>query len=224
VGDYTVTLTAVNLFGVDSITGTVTVALAPTARFTTTTPTAAAAPTQFNNASTGDNLAYLWDFGDGSAPVTATHPIHIYEAAGVYTATLTAVNPVGSDTFSATVRVMARPSASLSGPAQGNVGGRLYFSATANGEELLYRWEFGDGSPPLAEPNVSHVYAAPGVYTVTLTVTNPVGAAAATQLVNIDPTYYLFVPYTGGGGVANPEDRRITAPLVRPGTTTSGSR
>jgi len=35
---------------------------------------------------------YLWDFGDGSAPVPTAEPIHAYTQPGTYTITLTAIN------------------------------------------------------------------------------------------------------------------------------------
>jgi glucose/arabinose dehydrogenase/PKD repeat protein len=45
-----------------------------------------------------------------------------------------------------------------------------------DGDVLTYRWSFGD-SQFSAEPNPSHVYAAPGVYQVALTVSDPFGAS-----------------------------------------------
>ncbi len=49
----------------------------------------------FNNMST-DATSYLWDFGDGNTS-TDVNPFHIYATGGVYTVTLTATGPCGTD-------------------------------------------------------------------------------------------------------------------------------
>jgi subtilisin family serine protease len=48
---------------------------------------------------------YIWNFGDGSAPSTQTHPTHTYSNLGTYTVTLTASSTVGSNTKSKTITV-----------------------------------------------------------------------------------------------------------------------
>lgn len=54
-------------------------------------------------------------------------------------------------------------------------GGTIAYDVSAsvdpNGTALEYSWDFGDGTTA-AGSNVGHVYAAPGLYTVTLTATN----------------------------------------------------
>jgi glucose/arabinose dehydrogenase/PKD repeat protein len=49
-------------------------------------------------------------------------------------------------------------------------------SSDPDGDALAFRWSFGDGQFS-AEPNPSHVYVAPGVYQVALTVSDPFGAS-----------------------------------------------
>jgi len=52
--------------------------------------------------------SYLWDFGDGTtSPIT--NPVHIYTAAGVYTVSLTASGPGGSDTLTRTNYITVEP-------------------------------------------------------------------------------------------------------------------
>jgi PKD repeat protein len=51
-----------------------------------------------------------------------------------------------------------------------------------DGGALTYSWNFGDGSAASTVANPSHVYNAAGNYTATLTVTDPGGAAATTQI------------------------------------------
>jgi hypothetical protein len=67
-----------------------------TAAFTSTSPVVFGESISFTNTSTGGNLSFLWDFGDGVTS-TLTSPAHLYAAPGVYTVTLTAVNTTGSD-------------------------------------------------------------------------------------------------------------------------------
>lgn len=46
----------------------------------------------FSNASTGGNLSFSWDFGDGSASSNSVNPVHLFPGPGLYEVTLTALN------------------------------------------------------------------------------------------------------------------------------------
>jgi LPXTG-motif cell wall-anchored protein len=65
-------------------------------------------------------------------------------------------------------------------------------SADSDGAVTGFTWSFGDGSAPATGEQVVHEYAAPGTYTVTLTVTDDDGASttASSQVVvpATDPT------------------------------------
>jgi YVTN family beta-propeller protein len=53
-------------------------------------------------------------------------------------------------------------------------------SSDADGSVASYSWSFGDGiTTTTSSPNVSHVYARPGSYTATLTVTDNAGCSTA---------------------------------------------
>jgi hypothetical protein len=58
----------------------------------------------------------------------------------------------------------------------GRIGRLLVFgglgSVDSDGDPLTYSWDFGDGSLPMAGYSVSHAYATPGRYAVTLTVSD----------------------------------------------------
>lgn len=103
-GVYTVTLTATNIYGSDTVTRvdyiTVTTdVLAPIADFTAS-PLNGDAPleVQFEDATIGSPTAWAWDFeSDGTVDSTEQNPVFIYEAPGVYTVTLVASNVGGSD-------------------------------------------------------------------------------------------------------------------------------
>jgi PKD repeat protein len=63
---------------------------------------------QFNDLSTGNPVAFSWDFGDGSGSAEQ-NPVHTYVKEGEYTVSLTVSNQFGSDTRiqSGAVRVTA---------------------------------------------------------------------------------------------------------------------
>ena len=52
----------------------------------------------FTNTSSGTITSYLWDFGDGTTS-TDSDPLHVYNATGTFTVTLTVTGPCGTDTF-----------------------------------------------------------------------------------------------------------------------------
>ncbi|MCK4445105.1 MAG: PKD domain-containing protein, partial [Thermoplasmata archaeon] len=56
----------------------------------------------------------------------------------------------------------------------GRGGGDIYYSRGST--PLLYNWDFGDGSPNNTSVRPKHAYSNPGIYNVTLTVTDEDGA------------------------------------------------
>lgn len=196
VGSYTVTLTATNNLGSDVATAVVEILQAPQASFTALPIVVLGETAVFSNTSTGDNLTYLWDFGDGNTS-TETNPSHLYTAEGDYTVTLTAQNAVGSDTATAVVSVLAAPQASFTVTSPTELGSTTVFTNTSTGSDLSFWWDFGD-TITSTETSPSHTYATTGTFTVTLTVSNAVGVNVATAVVEviapITPGYTLFLP------------------------------
>jgi PKD repeat protein len=116
-GSYTVTLVASNAGGSGSTSRVVTVspaappatnAPAPDFSFSPQDPTPGTA-VQFNDASTGSPLSWLWNFGDpasGSANSSSLrNPTHYFLSAGTYTVSLTVSNGGGSTTATRSVTV-----------------------------------------------------------------------------------------------------------------------
>jgi PKD repeat protein len=58
----------------------------------------------FTNTSTGNNLTYLWDFGDSNTD-TVQNPTHTYASAGTYTITLTVSDGTCTHTITQTLNV-----------------------------------------------------------------------------------------------------------------------
>jgi PKD repeat protein len=80
---------------------------------------------------------YTWDFGDGTTPVTAQNPIHVYETEGSYTVTLTVTDSVGTvDEATTTVTV----SSEHDEPEIINVKGGLSIKATVVAADLPVDW------------------------------------------------------------------------------------
>ena len=79
---------------------------APTADFASSSPDLLGESTSFLNGSTGGNLSYVWDFGDGSPTSTEINPLHQYALAGIYTVTLSVTNSIGSDVAGGTVEIV----------------------------------------------------------------------------------------------------------------------
>jgi len=147
-------------------------------------------------------LTLKWNFGD-SITGTGLSPSHAYAAPGIYTVTMTATDTVTGtmQPVSHNVVVNDVPSASFSAsPNPATAAAAVSFNGVASsdpdGSIASYAWDFGDGaSASGATP--SHAYAAPGAYTVKLTVTDVAGeTSSVSHQVEVSPA----------GGAANSEE------------------
>ena len=204
-GTYTVTLNASNPYGYDLSTQTdlVTVLAPPAASFTQNV-TAGNAPlaVAFTDASTGNVTAWAWDFGDGNTS-TDRNATHTYAAPGLYSVTLNASNPYGYSISAATaISVLDPPVANFSANATViPVGAAVQFTDASTGDITGWSWTFGDGATSSLK-NPVHTYAAPGTYTVALTVSNPYGSDTETKVAYIDvglPPVASFTANVTGG-------------------------
>lgn len=162
---------------------------APIASFVTT-PAApiANSPTVFDaSASTttapSQIVSYSWNFGDGTPTATGRVSTHTYASAGTYIASLTVTDDrdlAGSTTRSIVVGAGALPVVSFSfSPTTPQVAQLVSFNADASrpgaGHTLVqFNWNFGDGSTA-SGVQVTHVFAAAGVYQVALNVVDEAG-------------------------------------------------
>ena len=135
-----------------------------------------------------------WSFGDGSATVFGTLVLHAFAAQGTYNVVL-AIAPPGCTVASClklaakTVVVGPAPPVSADFSSDGSCTSdlcqaqatvALTLTATA-ADATTYAWDFGDGTNG-AGRQVSHAWAQPGNYVVSLTAVK--GAAAATKTRN----------------------------------------
>ena len=146
----------------------------------------------------GSIRSYTWNFGDGTAPVTAGSPsaTHVYSAPGTYTATLTVTDNLGvtANAAAAQTVIVDQPAAAFSSSSSTlapNAVGTFDASGSSDsiGGITDYGWNFGDGSSQDAgaTATTTHRYSQRGSYAVALTVTNSYGqTATATHAVTVD--------------------------------------
>lgn len=218
-GTFAVKLTAFNAHGQNTLTRSsyVTVYALPLADFsasplTGTSPLTVSFVNQSQNAD-----SFRWNFGDGATAV-AVNPVHAYAAGGVYTVSLQAGNPGGSMilTRTAYITVNQGPIADFTAsPRLGSEPLMVTFTNTSIAADA-YAWDYGDGiTSTAAGLTHSHVYAAMGNYTVTLTALNSYGInrRVRSAYVTVHPTttaalYYVDAEngndQSGNGSVSSP--------------------
>lgn len=173
-GSFDVTLTVSNAAGDDTVSFTdfVVVDDVPATAFTSVVVDLTAT---FTNASTNAN-SYFWDFGDGNTS-TEENPVHTYAQDGIYTVTLTATNACGDNTTTGTVNLLTPPTAGFSADVNSGCAPlTVTFSDESSSNTMEWLWDFPGGTPSSStEQNPTVVYNTPGIYPVSLTVSNDGG-------------------------------------------------
>ncbi|MDE1881666.1 MAG: PKD domain-containing protein [Euryarchaeota archaeon] len=165
-----------------------------------------------------------WSFGDGSPGSASWAPSHVYNSSGSFSAVVQVRDALGHVASRSLPIQVLGPAGQLlpvesasptvgPAPLQVNLAG----SATGGRPPYLYNWSLGDLSPNALSQNVTHAFSAPGIYVVTLEVTDSAGSESATSTqVHVNPAVFaqvlanrtrgvapLSVAFTGsaGGGV-----------------------
>jgi PKD repeat protein len=142
---------------------------------------------RFTDASSdGDGNVTSWDwrFGDGAAS-TDREPSHTYSGPGTYSVTLTVADDGGATGVSQAQVTVSAPPPQPNDPPQADFDVDCHEltctftdkSKDDDGTIAAWRWDFADGSSISSEQSPVHVYASPGDYEVTLTVTDDRGAS-----------------------------------------------
>ncbi|MGZ4799909.1 MAG: beta strand repeat-containing protein, partial [Acidimicrobiia bacterium] len=181
-GTYTVTLTVTDNNGATASTSqSVTVTnVAPTAAFTSSSNFHNASFTSTSSDLDGTIVSSAWNFGD-STTGTGASTSHIYANAGTYTVSLTVTDNDGAtNTTSQQVTISdppvnIPPVASFTQSSSNHTATLTSTSTDPDGSIVSTAWDFGDSTNGAGTP-VTHIYAAAGTYTVTLTVTDNNGA------------------------------------------------
>ncbi|MDF1697203.1 MAG: PKD domain-containing protein [Saprospiraceae bacterium] len=211
-GEFDVTLTVINETGEDllAFTDFINVKDVPLADFSYTIN---GAEVTFTNFSTGGET-YMWDFGDGNTS-TEENPVHTY-ADGDYTAELIVTNECGDNAANTSISISLLPVASFVTPDEtiDCATFAVAFESTSTNNPDVFEWVFEGGTPATSdEANPSVTYSDPGVYDVTLTVTNANGTNSLTM-----PEYITVLDepisgfsYSEDGLTVNFEDGSIDA-------------
>ncbi len=178
-GIHTTTLYIVNNFACkDTITQPVQVYYNPVVSFT------------HNNECFGDTIhftntssvhmsttisSYLWVFGDGSSTSNLTNPVHYYSNPGTYNVTLVATTANNcSGVANNPVKAFDPPTSAFTFTNTCLLDSAVFTNTSTNpvfvsGTISSWSWDFGDSTPlNTTIYNPHHLYAAPGVYQVTL--------------------------------------------------------
>lgn len=134
--------------------------------------------------STPGVASYLWNFGDGTTS-TANNPTHVFSVNGSHTITLIVTSIEGcSDTIIMPnyISVMGPQAAFNSPTPAGCAPSVVEFFDQSVGAASWY-WDFGDNTFSYIQ-NPSKIYAWPGQYTVTLTITAPNGCSTTVSYPN----------------------------------------
>lgn len=152
----------------------------------------------FNNISKGMSNSYVWNFGDGSAPVNASAAGTVQHTftTGVqdtFYVKLVAMNECGNDTLQYAIVVSPN---------------KIHLDFAINGNEFsgcsphmvkfinnttgasAFSWDFGDGNVLSTTRNidtVTHSYVLPGTYTITLHATNGCSDTTSVETVTVYP-------------------------------------
>ncbi|MFN0201960.1 MAG: PKD domain-containing protein [Bacteroidia bacterium] len=131
-----------------------------------------------------NELAYIWDLGDGSPVTNVSNLQHTYNTPGTYVVSLTAVGLGGcrDKAYSDTIQVSAIPTANFSSTPDIDsvlmLPDATFAFANASNFATSWLWYFGDGTSS-TEQNPTHVYQEPGDYEVSLQVQSEAGCVAS---------------------------------------------
>ncbi|HEX4964310.1 MAG TPA: PKD domain-containing protein [Thermoanaerobaculia bacterium] len=183
----------------------------------------------------GSNFA--WDFGDGSVHAVGPVVTHVFAQPGTYQVLL-AVAPPGCVSLSCLalapkhVTVGPRPpvlaefTADVTCPTQAGTGscqaktGKTVTLTATDDSASTYAWSFGDGKTGSGR-TVYHAWAAPGSYTVALTVTQGTASAVKTRTFDVtgppppkNKTVLLPVAFQSRGPLVQSNDLYIYNPAA----------
>ncbi len=175
-GTFSVQLTVTNATGCSKtytnptpiIVGTV------SASFTAPATACVGSSLTFTNTSSPTPISASWNFGDGTTS-TAINPIKIFSSSGIFTVTLVSNFGGCQATTSQVITVFPKPTAIFTANPVVSCAAPLNVTFTNSSiGAISSEWLFGDGGTSTSN-NPIHNYSTPGIYGVTLIVTNTTG-------------------------------------------------
>ncbi|MEM8523679.1 MAG: PKD domain-containing protein [Bacteroidota bacterium] len=184
IGTYTITLTATNDCGENTVTREIAVGAAPLANFSSDATSGCVPITvQFIDISDGQRESWSWEF-EGGQPATSNeqNPTVTYSDTGSYTVKLIVTNELGQDELvrEEFIQVLPPPSPDFNFEA---MDGSVSFINLSEGASR-YVWSFGDGNVS-QEEEPTHEFNRTGLYYVTLNAFNDFCASTKTLAINI---------------------------------------
>ena len=183
-GAYTVTLIVSGNCGQDMREVTVVVGQPPSAEISfSVEPNCSSQPTtvRFSSAAATDDVLWQWLLPGAMPSVSADSAVQaVYNSPGIYEAKLILSNAFGSDTALVSVVIPTPPTPNFAAQIDGLAVAFTNLSQNAD----QYNWNFGDGNTSQQE-NPVHVYAAPGIYDVSLNAQNAFCGIALVQRISV---------------------------------------
>jgi PKD repeat protein len=184
-GIYTVKLTVYNEAGSDTINRTITVTTILVADFTANR-TSGTSPliVNFTDLSIGTPASWHWIFGDGGNS-SDQNPTHVFASPGTYSVPREVANKNGNSTETKvgyiTVGQSLKADFEYSTSNTDNTAPlTVAFTDRSEGNPIMWTWRFDDGYI-VNQRNPIHNFPTPGIYNVTLTVTDLSGSNSITK-------------------------------------------
>jgi len=185
-GQYDVSLTVTNALGCERtqmVRNAVSVSTPPTAGFQPSDSIGclplAVSFTDQTQATSAQIIDWQWSFGNGDGS-SQQLPSYTFTQAGDYIVKLVVTDALGCvDSVEREITAVASPVAAFISPDTLGCAPQdaAFIDQSSSTEPILdWLWDFGDGNSG-SGPNVQHLYAADGVYDVTLTVIDQVGCS-----------------------------------------------
>ena len=161
------------------------------------------APRAWTGVAVGSAEKWQWTFGDGKTEALV-NPTHTYAKSGKYKLEVTASSADGKDSDSAKfdLDVKAGPPKPAFEIKSGYAGSATMFTDSSQGEIERREWTV-EGKPAGEGPKLEHVFAVPGQFPVSLTVTGPGGKDTAKQDATILPQAKVQFSWRPQNAVSN---------------------
>lgn len=154
----------------------------------------------------GDNLKYLWSFGDGQTS-SEKDPVHVFAANGIYRITLKVSDGRTTVKSVKSMEVVPNRAPVADFVVTDNKALRVSLkdiSSDPDGDKLKFKWNFGDGTTSKEQDPV-HLYAREGTYRITLKVSDGI----LTKSISKDVTVAANMAPVAGFEVAGNRDLKI---------------
>ena len=155
---------------------------------------------------------YTWNFGDGTPTVNSSISTvqHVYQLTGTFPVTLSiqsaSTGRAGSATTTANIGLgLTLTIAGPSNPAVGISAVYTVSTTVAPPSDVVYSWNFGDGTATVTGQSASHNFAAAGSFTITVTASSSTTGFSGTGTLPV---------VVGGGTTTSTPTPTPTGPTV----------